>query len=79
MWGLIAIAVCIWVAASLASGDGGFLSRRPDSDAPLGISRTGWLALGSLVFFALMARLGLPFFFLFLPPVFLWFSGRSED
>lgn len=73
---LVALAACTWLALKSPSGE-------PDEDRPpthAGLTTAEWVSLGSLALSAVMAKLGIPFFFVFLPPVFLVFrSGSRKD
>lgn len=75
---IVLLAICAWLAFEAPSG-------RSDDQRPLerGLFVSHgwlWLALGSLVLSVVMAKFGIPFFFVFIPPVFLVFrSGSRRD
>ncbi len=72
----IVLVACIWLASETRFGqtDG---PRRLDGP-PFTSQGRLWLALGSLVLSIVMAKLGIPFFFVLLPPVFLVFRSGSR-
>jgi hypothetical protein len=74
MLAFVAMIIAIWLAFEL-------IYRPSDDDGPrrAGLSRMGWLAVGSLVFSLIMAKLGFPFFFLILPPIFFVFRSDSKE
>lgn len=59
---LVALAACIWLAFKAPSEE-------PEEDQPpthAGLTTAEWVSLGSLALSAVMAKLGIPFFFV--PP-----------